>query len=90
MARSFVRLDDDAAHAVVHRSVMHGAVDLGDDRFVTRVTRFEQLDDARQTAGDVLRLRRGARDTSQRRSASEERTLRAGEAQVRARDPIVD
>ena len=27
---------------------------------------FEQLDDARQTAGDVLRLRRGARDTGQR------------------------
>jgi hypothetical protein len=66
VARSFVHLDDDAAHALDHRSVMHGAVDLGDDRFVPRMARFEQLDDARQTTGDVLRLRRGAWDASQR------------------------
>jgi hypothetical protein len=33
-----------------------------DDSLVARVTGFEQLDDARQTAGDVLRLGRGARD----------------------------
>ena len=45
---------------------MHDAVNLGDDRFVPRMARFEQLDDSRQTAGDVLRLRRGARDTNQR------------------------
>jgi hypothetical protein len=41
VARSFVRLDDDAAHALDHRSVMHGAVDFRDDRFLPRVTRFD-------------------------------------------------
>jgi hypothetical protein len=42
VACSFVRLDDDAAYALDHRSVLHGAVDLGDDRFAA--------DDALRTA----------------------------------------
>ena len=46
-------------------TVMHGSVDLGDDGLVARVTGFEELDDARQTAGDVLRLGGGARDLRQ-------------------------
>ena len=54
MAGAFVGLDDDAAHTLDDRAVMHGSIDLGDDRFVPRVTRFEELDDARQTAGDVF------------------------------------
>ena len=62
MARAFVGLDDDAAHALDHRAVMHRAVDLGDDGLIARVAGFEELDDARQTAGDVLGLGRGARD----------------------------
>ena len=65
VAGAFVGLDDDAAHALDHRAVMHRAVDLGDDGLIARVTGFEQLDDARQTAGDVLRLGRGARDLGQ-------------------------
>src|SRR5213075_2403301 len=59
VAGALVGLDNDAAHALDHRPVMHDAVDLGDDRLVAGMTRFEQLDYARQTAGDVLRLRRG-------------------------------
>ena len=54
MACSFVGLDDDAAHTLDDRSVMHGAVDPGDDRSVARMASFEELDDARQTTGDVL------------------------------------
>ncbi len=38
------------------------AVDLRDDRGVTRLARFEELDDARQTAGDVLGAGGFARD----------------------------
>jgi len=41
---------------------MHRSVDLGDDSLVARVTSLEQLDDARQTAGDVLGLGDGAGD----------------------------
>ena len=65
VARAFVGLDDDAAHAFDDRAVMHGSVDLGDDGLVARVTGFEQLDDARQTAGDVLGLGGGAGDLRQ-------------------------
>src|SRR3954468_6454451 len=65
VAGAFVGFDDDAAHALDHRTVMHRALDLGDDSLVARVTGFEELDDARQTAGDVLRLGRGARDLGQ-------------------------
>ena len=41
---------------------VHDAVDLADDCVVLRLARFEQLGNARQTAGDVLRLRGLARD----------------------------
>ena len=40
----------------------HLAVDLGDDGVVLRLAGLEELGDARQTAGDVLRLRGLARD----------------------------
>jgi hypothetical protein len=65
VTRAFVRLDDDAAHALDDRAVVHGSVDLGDDGFVARVTGFKQLDDAGQTAGDVLGLGRGTGDLRQ-------------------------
>src|SRR4029453_7465486 len=45
---------DDAA-------VLDDAVDLRDDGRLARLARLEQLDDARQTARDVLGLRRLAR-----------------------------
>src|SRR5438045_2767543 len=57
VARALVGLDDDAAQALHDRAVMHRTVDLGDDGLLARVARFEQLDDARKTTGDVLRLR---------------------------------
>ena len=60
VAGAFVGLDDDAAHALDDGSVMHGSIDLGDDGLVARVPGFEELDDARQTAGDVLGLGGGA------------------------------
>ena len=53
MARAFVRLDDDRAHALDRRTVMHRSFDFGDDIPIARMPCFEQLDDARQTAGDV-------------------------------------
>ena len=40
----------------------HDAVDLGDDGVILRLAGFEELGDARQTAGDVLGLRGLARD----------------------------
>ena len=43
-------------------AVLHDAVDLGDDGRFARLARFEQLDDARQTAGDVLGLGGRTRD----------------------------
>src|SRR5438105_403459 len=62
VASPFFGLDDDAAHAFDDRTVMDDAVDFGDDRLVAGMARFEQLDDAGETAGDVFRLRRGARN----------------------------
>jgi hypothetical protein len=41
------------------------AVDLADDRGILGLARFEQFDDARQTAGDVLGLGGFARDLGQ-------------------------
>src|SRR5450631_2068993 len=52
VASAFVGLDDDAAHALDHRTVMHRSLNLGDDSLVARVAGFEQLDDPRQTAGN--------------------------------------
>ena len=54
--------DDDLALALRVLAERHDAVDLGDDGELLRLPRLEQLGDARQTAGDVLRLRRLARD----------------------------
>src|SRR6185436_1543224 len=65
VARTLVGLDDDAAHALHDRAVMHGSVELGDDGLVARMASLEQLDHARQTAGDVLGLRGGAGDLRQ-------------------------
>ena len=42
----------------VDAAELDDAVDLGDDRRVLRLARLEQLGHARQTAGDVARLRR--------------------------------
>ncbi len=56
VARAFVGLDDDAAHALDHRTVMHRSLNLGDDSLVARMASFEELGNAGQTAGDVLRL----------------------------------
>jgi hypothetical protein len=44
---------------------MHRSLNFGDDSLVARMTRFEKLDDARQTAGDVFGLSRGARNPGQ-------------------------
>jgi hypothetical protein len=46
-------------------AVLHDTVDLGDHRGFARFASFEQFHHARQTAGDVLGLGRGARDLGQ-------------------------
>src|SRR3989441_4877735 len=56
LARLFV-FDDDLALALDDLAVAHDAVDFGDDGRLLRAARLEQLDDARQTAGDILGLR---------------------------------
>ena len=57
-----VRHDDQLALPFDDAAVLHHAVDLRDYSGILRLARLEELDDARQTAGDVLRLRRLARD----------------------------
>ena len=57
-----LRDDDDLALPLDDAAVLDDAVDLRDDRRLARLARLEQLDHARQTARDVLRLRRLARD----------------------------
>src|SRR5262249_49274877 len=54
--------DEDLALALGDFAVLHRAVDLRHDGRLPRLARFEQLDNSRQTAGDVLGLRRLARD----------------------------
>ena len=56
------RRDDDLALALGVLAERHLAVDLADDGVVLRLAGFEELGDAGQTAGDVLRLRGLARD----------------------------
>src|SRR4051812_16555038 len=56
------RDDDDLALPLDDAAVADDAVDFRDDRRLARLSRFEQLDHARQTARDVLRLGRLARD----------------------------
>ena len=53
---------EDLAQPLDDAAVPHGAVDLRDDGRLARLARLEQLDHARQTARDVLRLRRLARN----------------------------
>ena len=55
----------DLALALADFAVLHRAVDLGDDGRLARLARFEQFHHARQTAGDVLGLRRLTRDLGQ-------------------------
>src|SRR5213594_2543985 len=50
-------LDDELPLALDDLAVAHDSVDLGNDRRLLRAARLEQLDDARQTAGDVFGLR---------------------------------
>ena len=57
--------DVDLARTLGDFAVLHDTVDFGDHRRFTRLAGFEQFDDARQTAGDVLGLRGGARDLGQ-------------------------
>jgi hypothetical protein len=57
--------DDHLALPLDHAAVLDDDVDLGDDRRILRLARLEQLDDARQIAGDVLGLGRLARDLRQ-------------------------
>src|SRR5208282_3976850 len=49
-------LDRDLALSLGHFPVFHDAVDFADDGGVAGLARLEQLDDAREAAGDVLRL----------------------------------
>ena len=56
------RRDDDLALALGVLAERNLAVDLGDDGVVLRLAGLEELGNARQTAGDVLRLRGLARD----------------------------
>src|SRR6516164_2305598 len=58
-------LDVDFAHALADFAVTDDAVDLADYRGVLRLPRLEQFHHARQTARDVLGLRRFARDLRQ-------------------------
>src|SRR4029077_18499300 len=53
---------DDLALALGVLAEGDGTVDLTDDREFLRLARLEELGDARQTAGDVLRLGGFARD----------------------------
>ena len=65
LARLGARLvghDDDLPLTLDDAAVLDDAVDLGDDGGLARLARLEQLDHARQSARDVLRLRRLARD----------------------------
>jgi len=56
-----VGLDLDLPHALDDAANPDHAVDLGDRGLLLRLARLEQLRDARQTPGDVLRLRGLAR-----------------------------
>ncbi len=56
------RRDDHLPLALRVLAEAHLAVDLRDDGVVLRLSRLEELGDARETARDVLRLRRLARD----------------------------
>src|SRR5208282_897452 len=54
--------DVDLAHALGDIAVTDHAVDFADDRGILGLTGFEELDDARETTGDVFRLGGFTRD----------------------------
>src|SRR5271165_500575 len=58
-------LDVNLAHALGDIAVAHAAIDLADDRGILGFAGFEEFDNARQTAGDVLGLSGFARDFGQ-------------------------
>ena len=62
---SVVAHDEHLPRSLGHIAELHAAVDLRDDRRLPRLAGLEQLDDARQTTGDVLRFGGGARDLGQ-------------------------
>ena len=82
-----LRHDDDLPLPLDDAAVADDAVDLGDDRGFARLARFEELDHARQTARDVLRLRRFARDL--REHFTREHRLAVLDHQVRVRWHVV-
>ena len=59
---SIFALDVDFALALGDFAVLHDAIDFADDGGVLGLARFEEFDDARQTAGDVFGLRGLARN----------------------------
>ena len=63
--RPIVRTDDDLALGLVILAELDAARDLRDDRVFLGLARFEQLGDARQTAGDVAGTRRFTRHAGQ-------------------------
>ncbi len=65
LAAALVGHDDDLALTLDDAPVADHAVDLADDGGLAGLARLEQLDHARQTTGDVLRLGRLARDLRQ-------------------------
>ena len=53
---SVFAFDVNLAQALADFAVAHNSVDFADDGRILRLARFEEFDDARQTAGDVLGL----------------------------------
>ena len=62
---AILALDVDFAHALGDFAVANGAVDLADDRRVSRLAGLKQLDNAREAPGDVFGLGGLARDLRQ-------------------------
>ena len=64
-SRLVIRLDRDALLVLVVLAELDGARDLREDRVILRTPGLEQFRNARQTAGNVARLRRRRRNTGQ-------------------------
>src|ERR1700732_529612 len=54
--RAALAFDVNLSLALDDFAVLHEAVDFADDRGIFRLARFEELNDARETAGDVFRF----------------------------------
>src|SRR6185437_3008413 len=74
LLRFVIRLDVDALLVLVVLTELDGARNLRKDRVILRTTCFEEFCNARQTAGDVARLRRCRRNTSQHVAGLHRRT----------------